>query len=158
MIRTIALGVFCLAGLGVVAPAGRRSPPQPAEVVFPVAAGDKADRLPIYRNPETLTDADKVNVAYVPPAEERPVSSPQPLPLPTREAIKPARPDFIPRHWHDPHDLKALAKQPAASVTNRLKKRSAERPIEPVRDVTNCPSDGLQPILRKLNLSSPCNS
>jgi hypothetical protein len=72
LIRTIALGVVCLAGLGVIGPAARRSPPQPAEVVFPVAAGDKADRLPINGNPETLTDADTVNVAYVPPAEERP--------------------------------------------------------------------------------------
>jgi hypothetical protein len=159
VIRTIALGVVCLAGLGVIGPAARSSPPEPADVVFPVVAGDKADRLPIHESPQTLADADKVNVAYVAPAEERLVSPSQPLPLPaTREAIGPAPRNFIPRHWHDPHDPKSGAAQPAASVTNRLKKRSAERPTEQARDVKDCRSDGLQPILRKLNLSSPCSS
>jgi hypothetical protein len=154
VIRTIALGVVCLAGLGVIAPAARKSLPQPADVAFPVASGDKTDRLPINGNPETLTYADKVNVAYVRPAEERPASPSLPRPLPVRQVT----PDFIPRHWHDPHDRKSGAAQPTASVTNRLKRQSAERPTEQVRDTKDCRSDGLQTFLRRLTLSAPCNS
>jgi hypothetical protein len=44
VIRTVALGVVCLAGLGAIAAAAKKSPPpQPAEVGFPVVAGNKAD-------------------------------------------------------------------------------------------------------------------
>jgi hypothetical protein len=48
VIRTVALGVVCLAGLGAIAAAAKKpSLPQPAEVVFPKVAGSKADRLPL---------------------------------------------------------------------------------------------------------------
>ncbi len=67
MIRTIALGVVCLAGLSAIAAAAMKSTlPQSAKVVFPVVAGVKADRLPIKSNPGTLSEADKVDVAYIP--------------------------------------------------------------------------------------------
>jgi hypothetical protein len=49
VIRTVALGVVCLAGLGALAAAAKRPPLlQPAEVVFPIVAGSKADRLTPY--------------------------------------------------------------------------------------------------------------
>ncbi len=68
MIRTVALGVVCLAGLGAIAAAAKKSPPpQPAEVVFPVVAGNKADRLQLVIRQDTPTDAEKVDVVYVPP-------------------------------------------------------------------------------------------
>lgn len=46
MIRTVALGVVCLAGLGAIAAAAKKSPPPPpAEIVFPVAAGDRTSAI-----------------------------------------------------------------------------------------------------------------
>jgi hypothetical protein len=46
VIRIVALGAVCLAGLGAIAAVPNKSPPpQPAEVIFPVVAGNKADRL-----------------------------------------------------------------------------------------------------------------
>ena len=157
MIRTIALGVVCLAGLGVIAAAATKSTlPQSAKVVFPVVAGIKADRLPIKSHPETLSEADKVDVAYIPSTEEEGQVSPSPPP-PQRQP-SPPRPNITSRHWHDPHDLKANAAKLNASVTKQLKKRSADRPTEQVRDVKDCRLDGLQPLLRKLNLSPPCDS
>ena len=70
MIRTVALGVACLAGLGAIAAAAKKpSLPQPAEIVFPKVAGSKADRLPLIPRLGTPTDVDRVDVAYVPPAD-----------------------------------------------------------------------------------------
>ena len=157
MIRTIALGVVCLAGLSAIAAAAMKSTlPQSAKVVFPVVAGVKADRLPIKSNRETLSEADKVDVAYIPSTEDESQVSPSPPPPQLRPS--PPQPNITSRHWHDPHDLKAKAAKSNASVTKQLKKLSAERPTEQVRDVKDCRLDGLQPLLRKLNLSPPCDS
>jgi hypothetical protein len=68
MIRTVAREVICLAGLGAIAAAAKKSPPPPPEVVMPVVAGNKADRLPLIVNPDTPTDAEKVDIVYVPPS------------------------------------------------------------------------------------------
>jgi hypothetical protein len=54
--------------------------PQSAKVVFPVVAGVKADRLPIKSNPGTLSEADKVDVAYIPSTEDESQVSPSPPP------------------------------------------------------------------------------
>jgi hypothetical protein len=157
LIRTIALGVVCLAGLGAIAaPAMKSTLPQSAKVVFPVVAGIKADRLPIKSNRETLSEADKVDVAYIPSTEDKGQVSPSPPPPQLRPS--PPQQNITSRHWHDPHDLKAKAAKSNASVTKQLKKRSADRPTEQVRDVKDCRLDGLQPLLRKLNLSPPCDS
>ena len=60
MIRTVALGVVCLTGLGAIAAVAKKSPPPPpAEVVMPVVAGNKGDRLPFKINQDTLTEAEK---------------------------------------------------------------------------------------------------
>jgi hypothetical protein len=71
VIRTVAFGIVCLAGLGAIAAAAKKSPPpRPAEIGFPVTAGNKADRLPISSNRETTTQVEKLNVVYIPPTEE----------------------------------------------------------------------------------------
>jgi hypothetical protein len=157
LIRIIALGVVCLAGLGAIAaPAMKSTLPQSAKVVFPVVAGIKADRLPIKSNRETLSEADKVDVAYIPSTEDEGQVSPSPPP--PQPQPSPPRPNITSRHWHDPHDLKVKAAKSNASITKQLKKRSADRPTDQVRDVKDCGLDGLQPLLRKLNLSPPCDS
>jgi len=70
VIRTVALGIVSLVALGAIAAAAKKlTLPQSAEVAFPVVAGDKADRLPRMTRADTLTDAEKVQIAYVAPVE-----------------------------------------------------------------------------------------
>jgi hypothetical protein len=70
VIRTVALGVVCLAGLGAIAAAAKKSPPLPPEVVMPLVVRNKADRLPLKKmNQDTPTEAKKVDVVYVPLGE-----------------------------------------------------------------------------------------
>src|SRR5882757_1919800 len=45
VIKTVALGVVCLAGLGAIAAAAKKSTSAPPEIIRPVVAGNKADRL-----------------------------------------------------------------------------------------------------------------
>ena len=69
VIRAVALGVACLAGLGAIAAAAKKLPPVPApEIVMPVVAGNKADRLPLAINQDTPTAAERVDVVYVQPS------------------------------------------------------------------------------------------
>ena len=152
VIRTVALGIVCLAALGAIAAAAKKSTlPQSAEVVFPVVAGDKADRLPRMTRGDTLTDAEKVEIAYVAPVEDRaPRSAPQ-------KAASPPPPRLVSRHWHDPHDRKFFeAKKQEAGSPRPAKKNVAERAPKQASNVKQCRSEGLDPILRKLNLSPAC--
>jgi hypothetical protein len=154
VIRTVALGVVCLAGLGAIAAAAKKSPPPP-EVVMPLVAGNKADRLPLKINQDTPTEAKKVDVVYVPPGEQSQAGLPPPEP---EEVASPPDRVITPRHWHDPHDLKALTVKQKASSVKQLKKASADSPPKQVSEVKRCRSDGLDPLLRKLNLAPPCES
>jgi hypothetical protein len=77
MIRTVALGFICLAGLGAIAAAAKKStPPPPPEVVMPVVSGTKTDRLPLTTNEDKPTDAEKVDVVDVQPSQEGQASPP----------------------------------------------------------------------------------
>ena len=154
MIRTVALGVACLAGLGAIAAAAIKSPPPP-EVVMPVVAGNKADRLPLIINQYALADPEKVDVVYVPPSEQGQAG----LPLPaSQERPSPTHHVIAPRHWHDPHDVKVKAAEQKTISTKQSKKRSADGPPKQVSGVKVCRPDGLDPLLRILNLSPPCDS
>jgi len=152
VIRTVALGVVCLAGLGAIAAAAKKpSLPQPAEIVFPKVAGSKADRLPLIPRLGTPTDVVRVDVAHAPPVE-----APS-EPAAPQKAASPPLPRIAYRHWHDSHDRKFLdaAKQKASSSKLPMK-TSADRVPKRVTNVKECRSDGLDPLLRKLNLSPPC--
>jgi hypothetical protein len=156
VIRTVALGVVCLAALGAIAFAAKRSTPPPSpEIVMPVVAGNKADRLPIMIHQDTLAYAEKVDVVYVPFTEQDQITPPPSAP---QERASPSHHDITPRHWHDPHDLKAKAAKQKTSSTKQAKKRSTDHPPKQVSEVKECRSDGLEPLLRKLNLSPPCDS
>ena len=156
MIRAVAVGVVCLAGLGAIAAAAKKLAPQPApEVVMPVVAGNKADRLPLVVNQDTPTAAEKVDVVYVQPDEQGRADLPPPAPK--QATIAPHR-GITPRHWHDPLAPDAKAAGNRASITKQTKKDAAGKPPEQVSEVKRCRSDGLDPLLRKLNLSPPCDS
>jgi len=156
VIRAVALGVVCLAGLGVIAAAAKKSTPPPApEVVMPVVAGNKADRLPLVINQDTPTAAERVDVVHVQPSEQGQADLPPPAP---KQAAIPPHRDIAPRHWHEPHDLKARAANNRANITKQSKRDAADKPPKQVSEVKQCRSDGLDPLLRKLNLSPPCDS
>ena len=154
MIRTVALGFICLAGLGAIAAAAMKSTPPPREVVMPVVSENKTDRLPLTINEDKPTDAEKVDVVYVQPSKEGQASPPPPVseePAPTRH------PDITSRHWHDRHHIKAKTEMRRASSTTQTKTRSVDPSPAQISELKECRSDGLDPLLRKLNLSPPCN-
>jgi len=148
VIRTVALGVVCLAGLGAIAAAAKRlTPPQRPDVIFPVVADNKTDRLPLMARGDAQTEREKVNVMYIPPVEDSITSSQSA----SQEvaASPPAR--RVSRHGHNPHGRKsfdAARQRPTKDFVDRAPKR--------VADAKECRSDGLDPLLRKLNLSPKC--
>ena len=151
MIRAVALGVVWLVGLGAIAAAAKKlSLPQPAEVIFPIAVGGKADRLPLEGRADTPAGAEKAVVAYAPPAR---VPSEPPAP---QKAVSPPLPRIISRHWHDPHDRQHQETKQKASASKSPTKSSPDRAPKQVAAVKECRSDGLNPLLRKLNLSPKC--
>src|ERR1700688_4080556 len=68
VIRAIAFGVVCLAGLGAIGATAKKSV-SPLSEVFPTVTGNKADRLSFADGQDTLTSADRVDVAYVSPTD-----------------------------------------------------------------------------------------
>jgi len=156
VIRTVALGFICLAGVGAIAAAATKStpPPPPLEVVMPVVSGNKTDRLPLTIKEDRPTDAEKVDVVYVQPSEEGQASPPSRI----SEEPAPARqPDINSRHVHDRHQGKAKTERRRASSTTQTKTQSVDPSPAQISELKECRSDGLDPLLRKLNLSPPCN-
>ena len=154
MIRTVALGFICLAGLGAIAAAAKKStPPPPPEVIMPVVSGNKTDRLPLIINEDKPTDAEKVDVVYVQPSQEGQASPPSRI---SEEAAPTRHPDITSRHWQDRHHVKAKTEKRSASSTKQ-KAPSVDASPAQISELKECRSDGLDPLLRKLNLSPPCN-
>jgi hypothetical protein len=162
VIRTVALTLICLAGLGAIAGAAIRSTPPLPEPVGPVVAGNKADRLPLVANEKVPEGAEKIDTAYVQPADEV-QSSP---PAETPPLATPAPPDLKPLKVDEPHSAKATKAPKIRQSVNRSgrmvsadhdpKQVSAPPPDQP-SVLKECSSSGLDPLLRKLNLSPPCN-
>ena len=151
MIRAVALGVVWLVGLGAIAGAAKKlSLPLPAEVIFPISVGGKADRLPLEGRVDMPAGAEKAVVAYAPPTK---VPSEPPAP---QKAMSPPLPRIISRHRHDPHDRRYKETKQKASASKSPMKSSADRAPKQVAAVRACRSDGLNPLLRKLNLSPQC--
>lgn len=140
MIRSVVLGVVFLVGPGVIAPAAKKSPPPPSpKVVMPVVAGNKADRLPLAIKQDTPTTAERVVIAYVQPGGEEQADFPPPA---SEQTAPPRHRDFTPRHWRDPHDLKAKAANKRADSTKGPRKGAADQPLKQV-EAKRCRSDGL---------------
>lgn len=162
MIRTVAFTLICLAGLGAIAGAAKRSTSPLSEPVRPIVAGNKADRLPLVANEDVPKSAEKIDTAYVQPADEV-QSSP---PAETPPLATPAPPDLRPFKVDEPHSAKATkAHKFRRSVSRSRRMASADRspkqvsapPPNQVSVLKECSSSGLDPLLRKLSLSPPCN-
>jgi hypothetical protein len=121
---------------------------------MPVVSGNKTDRLPLVINENKPTNAEKVDVVYVQPSEQGQAS---PLPPVSEEPAPTRHPEITSRHWQDRHDAKAKTERRRASSTNQTKTRSVDPPPAQISELKECRSDGLEPLLRKLNLSPPCN-
>lgn len=154
MIRIVALGVVCLAGLGAIAAAAKKLTPPRPEVVMPLVSNNKTDRLPTtVTQDNTQPDAEKVDVVYVTSGDQNQADPP----LPASQEPGPARhPDITPRHGHDRHHAKANTERRRASSANQ-KMRAADPSPAQVSELKECRSDGLNPLLRQLNLAPPCN-
>jgi len=157
VIRTVALGMVCLAGLGAIAVAAKKSTPPPRpEVVVPAVSNNKADRLPtIISQTETQPDAEraatteKMDVAYVASADQ---NAPNPRPAATQDSASARDHDIAPRHRHERHHVRARTRRAIA----RQKVRPADPPPAQVSELKECRTDGLHPLMRQLNLSPQC--
>jgi hypothetical protein len=162
MIRTVALTLISLAGLGAIAGAAIRSTPPLPETVGPVVAGNKADRLPLVANENVPRGAEKIDIPYVRPADEVQSSSPPETP----PLATPAPPDLKPLKVDESHSQKATKARKIRQSANRSRRMasvdpspkqvSAPPPDQP-SVLKECSSSGLDPLLRKLNLSPPCD-
>lgn len=161
MIRTVALALICLAGLGAIAGAAILSTPPLPEPVGPVVAGNKADRLPLVANENVRKSAEKIDTAYVQPAGEDQSGPAETSPSATR-----APPDSSPLKVDEPRSAKASkAHKSGQSVRRSSRMVSADQSPKQVSPppqnqesvVKECSSSGLDPLLRKLNLAPPCD-
>jgi hypothetical protein len=112
---------------------------------------------------DTLTKADKLEVAYVPdPVPVKPVMlvTKAPDETPSQPLSPPATPKLVSRHSHDPNAKKVAAVSPGRRIKGQESKKSknVERAKLPV-ELRPCPRpEGFAGLLRVLNLSPGCDS
>jgi hypothetical protein len=158
VIRTVWLAVPCSIGLGamVAINAGPRMPTPNVEASpeqTTVATGPSHD---------TLTKADKLEIAYVPlPVAVEPVmlttpvsdeTSPQPQSL--------TIPKIVSRHWHDHNARKLAAVSPdqPAKIRQQKNGKNVDRAKTTI-DLRPCRRpEGFAGLLRALNLSPGCDT
>jgi hypothetical protein len=166
MIRTIALTLISLAGLGAIAGAAIRStPPLPEpEIVRPVVAGNKADRLPLVANEDPLKAAEKIDTAYVQPVGEVQSSPPAETP-PVATDPKPSKVDPPRRAKATTASRQNVSRSKRVAAADRSPKEvsapaatpDSVSPSNKTSALKECSSSGLDPLLRKLNLAPPCS-
>jgi len=153
--KSVALAVVCLTGLGAFAVAAvkRSAPPESSAFPAPVVAGNKADRLPVFTGSDSLTSADRVEVAYVQPVEQVP-----PARAGSAGRAEPAQQAsrIISRHWHDPYDHKWKAASQKTAVRQQPKSRVADAAAKGGNQPAQCGADGIQSLLKKVNLLPQC--
>jgi len=150
VIRAVVLGLICVAGVGAIAAATSKPAAVPIPpITYPVVAGSKADRLSLVSAQDVQPTVGNAELAFVPPPEPSVPVQPQPKQLP-----KAKTPDFIPRHWHDPHDTRASAikSKPERSRSTPRNDLSTTK----VAETQGCRMDGLGSLMRKLSLQPAC--
>jgi hypothetical protein len=166
MIRTVWLAIACLAVLGALG-IGKAL----TTSVAPATAERPLDETTIGADfgQETLTKADRLEIAYVPPEPlAPPVLQPtEPLRSAISSTVQQAETKIISRHWHDPNaPVSSAAKKKQTKQTLASKKsgpdpkrnqaadraKSAEQPKP-------CNRAGpFSELLKSLNLSPACAS
>lgn len=156
MIRIVALGVIGLAGVAAIGPAAKNpaSPLPVASAVHPIVASDtKADRLPLKVHQAAPAESDGAALAYGPPDEK--VQYP-PVEPAQQQAADPPPSRIVSRHWHDPDEHKAKAAKRRAIRAAQARKRADDAPQKQAEAKT-CRTDGLHPLLARLNLAPRCD-
>lgn len=152
MIKVVLLGMICLGSIGAIAAASRSGPVQAPPVTYPVVSGIKADRLSLV----SLQDVPPVIEKATLPVGPLAVSSVPNEPLPKEQPVKAkAAPDFVPRHWHDPHDARTGAIKPRS--TRSVSASRSSPATTGLASAQDCRSDGLGSLMRKLNLQPTCS-
>lgn len=131
----VLLGLVCVGGIGAIAAATSKSAPVPTpSVVYPTVAGAKADRLSLVSMQDIQPTVGKVALAYSPPSEPQSPAQPRP-----KEVAKTKAPEFIPRHWHDPNDPRAAAKELKSEPSRDTSRSGSPTKVAESRD---CRTDG----------------
>jgi type IV secretory pathway VirB10-like protein len=177
MIRTVWLAIACLAVLGALG-IGKAL----TTSVAPATAERPLDETTIGADfgQETLTKADRLEIAYVPPEPLAPpeLQPPEPLAPPVLQPTEPLRSaisstvqqtetKIISRHWHDPNapvSSAAKKKQTKQALSNKKSRPDAKRNqaadrVQPTEPPKPCNQTGpFSEFLRSLNLSPACAS
>jgi hypothetical protein len=166
MIRTVWLGFACLAVLGALGIGKALTTP-----VAPVTAERPFDETTIGADfgQETLTKADRLEIAYVPPEPlAPPVLQPtESLRSAISSTVQQAETKIISRHWHDPNapvSSSAKKKQTKQALSNKKsrpdpKRNQAADRVQSTEPPKPCNRTGpFSEFLRSLNLSPACAS
>jgi hypothetical protein len=166
MIRTVWLAIACLAVLGALG-IGKAltTPVAPATTERPL----EETTIGADFGQETLTKADRLEIAYVPrepPAP--PVLQPtEPLGSQISSTVQQAEPKIVSRHWHDPKapvSSAAKRKQTKQAITDKKSRpdpkrnQTADRVKATEQPKPPCKTGPFSEFLKSLNLSSPCAS
>ena len=156
MIRAIAFCVVCLAGLGAIGATAKKSV-SPLSEVFPTVTGNKADRLSFADGQDTLTSADRVDVAYVSPTDRSKLATIQ-SGNQAKSGLAP--PTIVTRHWHDPNAKRSAAVSPnrRIKIQEPKKSKNVDRANTSV-DLRPCRRpEGFAGLIRALNLLPGCDT
>ena len=151
MIWTRAHTLISLAGLGAIAGAAIRSTPPLPEIVRPVVAGNKADRLPLVANEDPLKAAEKIET---PPVATPAASDPKPSKV---DAPRRAKATTASRQNVSRSKRVAVADRSPKEVSAPAATPDSASPSNQTSALKECSSSGLDPLLRKLNLAPPCS-
>ncbi len=166
MIRTVWLAIACLAVLGALGIGKALTTP-----VAPATAEIPFDGTTIGADfgQETLTKADRLEIAYVPPDPLAPsvLQPTEPLRSAISSTAQQAETKIISRHWHDPNapvSSTAKTKRTKQALTDRksrpdLKRNQTADRVKSTEQPRSCNRTGpFNEFLKSLNLSPPCAS
>jgi hypothetical protein len=160
LIRTVWLGLFlliCLVALASFKLAFGPSPPVALakEAAFVAPSED----MPTVgaTGSETLTKSDRLEISYVPPANEaKPVAVEDPRDPLTLSAPAAATSKLVSRHWHDPSDTNAAQVQTKKFKLKDTKKNALAVGRTPTIEATSCKPEGLDALRRAFNVTTSC--
>jgi hypothetical protein len=160
VIRVVGLAVLCLIGLGAMVAIKAETPTPPPNV----GASPEQTTVGTDFAEDTLTDADKLEVAYVrDPLAAEPVMLVKKArdETPPQPPNQPATPKIVSRHSHDPNAKKVVAVFPGRRIKGQESKKSknVERAkLLPVGLMPCRRPEGFAGLLRALNLSPGCDT
>jgi hypothetical protein len=156
VIRTVLLTVLCLSGAGgvVAINAGTSTPPPIVAASREPTTSDKT------ASQDTLTEADRLDIAYISdavaaepaiPVTHAPDQTSPRAPAPT------TRPKILNRHWHDPNARKSAAASPDRRIRSQPPNSKNIDRGKPTVDLRPCRRpEGFAGLLRALNLTPGC--